>query len=126
MFAFFISETPCKRDQHEQSTAQGDGDAKDIKRSPVSNSKPLHTIEDIVRDTNTNKGLHKTVDSQDIALVKSAFQYTSVNNIHNNLHLWKQQHMFLPNIYSLPMTSSSYDHVTARQMSSALALRYHT
>ena len=36
----------------------------------------------------------------------------------------KHQHLFLPNFYPLSSLTSSYDHVTAHQLSSALALRY--
>jgi len=55
---------------------------------------------------------------------QSAFQ------IHNSRALqsyefWKQQQFYFPSMYTSPLTSSPYDHVPVRQMTSALSLRCH-
>lgn len=90
------------------------------------NAKPLHSIADIVRDTGSDKKLSNNTSSFDLLapnVSKSAFQLHSSRALHS-LDIWKHHQMFLPSMYAFPMTTTC-DHVTARQASTALALHCH-
>lgn len=82
--------------------------------------KPLHSIEEIVKGKDTNRTSSPNSSSHELG--GSAFHIHTPRPF-PGLNFWKQQQLLIPNLYSFPMTSSPYDHVTSRQLSSALALR---
>lgn len=100
----------------------GDDDKQSVSEESKNElKKPLHTIAEIVKNKEPKRSTSSPCCS-DSDLAGSAFHIHTPRQL-SSFELWKQQHIFLPSLYSFPMTPTSYHHLTARQMSSALALR---
>ena len=90
-------------------------------RNSVPTLHSIRSISDIVgekTDSVPRKRKLEEIESRQNDTPTSRFHVNSVQTY----PILKHQHLFLPNFLPLPITS--YDHVTAQQLSSALALRY--
>ncbi|XP_052778780.1 paired box protein Pax-1-like [Mya arenaria] len=82
-------------------------------------TKTLYSIADLVNTNKPTEDVSRTVADD---MTKHAFHFHNSRQ-YQAFDFWKQHHLYLPNMYSGPVSTAAYDHVTVRQMTSAIALR---
>ncbi|KAH3819158.1 paired box pox-neuro protein-like [Dreissena polymorpha] len=86
--------------------------------------KTMYSIAELVKDNHKSPTALPPLTSEN-ETAKSAFHVHASRASLHELDLWKH-HFLIPGMYALPMPSASYDTMAMRQMTSALALRYHS